>query len=133
MKYRVTRTGGFVDFTSLQAAQAYATEVNGFVSEVQDATQLQISEQFVRKRIKEAKQFGDQLIEEYGVRNVMSGKTTEQIRHIINKLSSMQLMLMSGSLYTALAQLDLVVPDNVVTQDDINYFRKRIKDYLGMP
>lgn len=133
MKYRVATSGGHVDFTSLTQAHTFATEVNSFVTEVPDMTSTQQTEALVRSRIRAAKQFGDSLVEEYGVRNVMGGKTTEQIRHIINKLAPMQLMLMSGSLYTALAQLDLVVPDAIVTQDDINYFRKRIKDYLGMP
>lgn len=133
MKYRVSTPGGHVDFVSLSTAQAYATEVNSFVAEVASPTSTQNAEALIRSRIRAARLFGETLMEDYGVRNVMSGKTTEQIRHIINKMAPMQLMLLSGSLYTALAQLDLVVPDTIVTQDDINYFRKRLKDYLGMP
>lgn len=133
MRYRVVAQGGHVDFQTLQSAQTYATEIGSFVTEVPSPSSTQATEAMIRSRIRAAKQFGEQLIEEYGIRNVMSGKNTEQIRHIINKLAPMQLMLMSGSLYTALAQLDLVVPDTIVTQDDINYFRKRIKEYLGMP
>ena len=86
----------------------------------------------VKGRILSAMDFGKDLIATYGTQNVLAGRTSSDIRTLILKLQTLQLLLMSGSLYSALAELQNIQPDSLVTQQDLDTFASRIRAYLGI-
>lgn len=79
-----------------------------------------------------AMDFGKYLMVQYAVENVMSGKTTDEIKQISNKLYKVQALLTSGSLYAALDEMQKVTPDSLVTQDIINKYVLQIRKYLSV-
>ena len=87
----------------------------------------------IGQKIKNAMDFGTQLMVEYGTKNVMRGYNVEQTRTVANELSELQSLLLSGSLYCARQVLIDVVPDNLVTQEDKDEFLAKLNAYLGMP
>ena len=86
----------------------------------------------VEARISAAMDFGKSLIIEFSARNVLNGITTDQVRELSTDLALLQQLLQSGSLYTALDEIESLTPKGILTQDDINYFRDKIKTFLGI-
>lgn len=86
----------------------------------------------VAARIKVAMAFGQNLMAEYGAQNVVSGKTTAQVIAIANKLANLQQLLLSGSLYAALEEIENIATDDLVTLATKNEFRAKIRKFLGL-
>lgn len=86
----------------------------------------------VEKAVSKAMGFGKNLMIEYAAVNVLSGKTTAEVKTISDKLVDLQRLLDSGSLYVALEEMDNVVPDTLVTQATIDDFKAKISTYLGV-
>lgn len=86
----------------------------------------------VNSRIRAAMEFGKQLMVEYGTKNVLAGYTTAQILAIADKLSKLQSLLLSGSVYAALEEINALVPDANVTQESIDEFKAKVKNFLGI-
>ena len=86
----------------------------------------------VSAKIQAAMSFGKRIIIEYATQNVLAGKTTEQITAIVIKLAPLQDLISAGSLYSALAFLSTVTPDDNISQSDIDTFTAKIKTYLGI-
>jgi hypothetical protein len=86
----------------------------------------------IANRIRGAMDFGKTLMVDYGTSNVLAGKTVSQIRAISIKLSEIQTLLLSGSLYCAHATISDMVPDESVTQADKDSFLARLEAYLGI-
>jgi hypothetical protein len=83
-------------------------------------------------KVRAAKAFADEITTEYAVDNTLSGKTSAEIRQIVTRLSIVLQLIQTGSLKTALIELDSVPIDNVITQSDIDKFKSRLKTYLGI-
>jgi hypothetical protein len=90
------------------------------------------AQKIVATRIKAAMDFGRNLMAEYGAQNVVSGKTTAQVTQIATKLSTLQALLLSGSLYAALDEIDLITSDALVTDQVKAEFKAKIRKYLGI-
>lgn len=118
-------TKEFMEYKSqLQPAyNAWLRSVNGMP---------QTPEEKVKDRILAAMNFGRELIAEYGSQNVLRGLSVQEIKLISLKLSGVQALLLSGSLYAALDEMDHIETDNLVTQESINYFKSKIRSYLGI-
>lgn len=86
----------------------------------------------VQNRIQAAMEFGKSIIIEFGATNVLSNKTTSEIAAITDRLSKVQLLLLSGSLYTAIDEITDAPVDEVLTQQTKDYFLNKIKKYLGI-
>lgn len=63
---------------------------------------------------------------EYGTRNVMTGKTQEQVALIMTKMSKVQQLVLGGALHTALLELDNVEVDGILI-DSTNMTFLKIK------
>jgi hypothetical protein len=83
--------------------------------------------------ISNAIDFGKQLIIEFGIENILLGVTTTQIKVMLVQLEKVLSLLMSGALYTAIEELEIIIPDLVLTQQRINYYNNRIRTYVGLP
>lgn len=88
--------------------------------------------QKVAARIMGAMDFGKKLMVDYGTTNVLRGYTMDQVRAISAKLSEVQTLLLSGSLYCAKQAITDMTPDENVTQSDKDIFLAKINAYLGL-
>lgn len=79
-----------------------------------------------------AMEFGMGLIADFGARNVVAGLNEAEVAGIAAKLSSVQALLMSGSLKTAKLAIAAVTPDAYITQAVKDEFTDRINLYLGI-
>jgi hypothetical protein len=87
----------------------------------------------VAKSITAAMNFGRGLMAEFGAANVLKRLTPAQVAGVAQKLLNVQLLLMSGSLYTAISAMNAIVPDAVLTAEVIKVYRNKIEEYLGVP
>lgn len=88
---------------------------------------------YLTDKVKGAITFGNSLIVDYAVQNIMAGKQTSEVKEILLRLTTLMSMLKSGSLYTALEELDHIQADSLITQATIDQFKGKIRSYLGMP
>jgi hypothetical protein len=77
--------------------------------------------------------FGRRLIAEFGASNVIAGLTPAQISSVAARAVNVQLLLMSGSLYTAIAAMNAIQTDAILTPALLKKYRNKIEDYLGVP
>lgn len=89
-------------------------------------------EKKIQSRISSAMDFGKQIMVEFAAQNVMRGITIDQVNKITNKFAHIQLLLLNGSLYSALQEIQNLKPDDWVRQQDIDTFVKKIKTFLGI-
>lgn len=87
----------------------------------------------VADRIRSAMDFGKTIMIEYATSNVLAGLTTSEVQEIIQRTMNLQLALNSGALYVAIEELNLLVPDALITEQKITEFRNKIESYLGLP
>lgn len=92
-----------------------------------------ILEQNMQARVTAAMQFGQKFMIEFATENIMLGLTVEQIAEMLIKYGHIQSMMLSGSLYTALAAVQAVEPDNLITQERKDRCIKKLKTFLGIP
>jgi hypothetical protein len=86
----------------------------------------------IASRIRGAMDYGKNLMVDYGTKNVLAGKTVDQIRLISTKLGEIQTLLLSGSLYCAYQAISQTTPDENVTQADKDDFLAKLGAYLGI-
>lgn len=109
--------------------QEHLSEYNTWKSSV-DAPEN--TKKYIKSLIFKAQEFGIDLMAEYGAENILSGKTIAQIAAIASKMKDVQLLLQSGSLYTAEQVMGTVEPDPNISEDTIKTYRNKIRSYLGM-
>jgi hypothetical protein len=90
------------------------------------------AQKYIATRITAAMDFGKKLMAEYGASNVYSGKTIAEVKAIAAKLSTLQALLLSGSLYVALEEIDSITSDTLVTDQVKAEFKAKIRKYLGI-
>jgi hypothetical protein len=98
-----------------------------FISGQVDLVAIQVT------KIKQAMTFGHNLIAEFGAGNVIAQLTPIQVAGVAQKLLNVQLLLLSGSLYTAIAALQGLVPDAILTTAVIKNYTNQIQTYLEIP
>jgi hypothetical protein len=89
------------------------------------------AEAAISAAIEKAMDYGKIMIRDYGTRNVLAGKTDEQIDANLTELSGILSALTSGSLKSAKRQGEAFVATDNVSQEDIDWFLNRINEYLG--
>ena|SRR6185436_10510265 len=85
---------------------------------------------YVESRIRAAADFGHAIMVEFAARNVLKGISLTEVKRLTQQLGAIQLMLMNGSLYTALDEIQKLTPQGSLTQKDINYFSNKIRNFL---
>jgi hypothetical protein len=116
-------------FTTLALTEA---EVVTLDSAVSAHTTLDMPT-IVKNKILAAMDFGRSVMAEYGSSNVLAGLTLEQIQYVMAATAKVQAALNGGSLYVALAEIELVTTDEVIiTVEKITIFRNKLQDYLGI-
>jgi hypothetical protein len=88
----------------------------------------------VATKIIAARDFGMNLIAQYGAQNVLSGYNVSQIQDIMNRTAKAQNALNTGSLYVAITELNSIETDSsIITTAKVTAFRNLIEDYLQIP
>jgi hypothetical protein len=82
-------------------------------------------------KIMRVQDFGRRMMAEYGAFNVLSGMNTAQVLQVASKLQTLQLLLMSGSLYAALTELDAIETDALITQQVKDAFKQKLLDFAA--
>lgn len=108
------------------------TDVTTLNTVVINHTTAPISSDYVRNKIVAARNFGQYLLDEVATDNVLLNITTDQVASLIIKYSSIMAMLQSGSLYTALGAMQIIEPDDIMTQARKDKYINEIKVYLGI-
>jgi hypothetical protein len=85
----------------------------------------------VSGKILKAREFGTNLIVEFGTRNILAGLTTEQISSMMALLNPVISALVTGSLNVAVAEIDKVTPDAILTAELIAEYRAKIVAFLA--
>lgn len=89
----------------------------------------------VDSAILSASEFGLKLIRDFGARNVLAGKTDEEIDAIIDDnadILKIGIGLLSGSLKYTKRKVTAMTPDGVgITTDDKTWILDQLNDYLG--
>lgn len=83
-------------------------------------------------KIGEAMEFGRSLIQRFAARNIARGITKAEVKTMIQNMHILTLMLLTGSLHTALEELEEMEPSDLVPRSEIDYFIDEIKGYLGV-
>jgi hypothetical protein len=86
----------------------------------------------IKAAILGAMKFGQDLMADYGVKNVLRNYNTAQTRQISADLTIIQTLLLSGSLYSALEEILAFAPTNLILEEDIAEFATKIRNYLGI-
>ena len=91
-------------------------------------------EMAVTNAIVVASKFGQQLILDFGIRNVLAGKSETEIDNIMEhaKMSKIAVALQSGSLKYAKRQLETINTFSGLTQEDIDWMLAKINNHLGV-
>lgn len=90
-------------------------------------------DQIVNDKIAAAKRFGGLLLNEVSTDNVLMGATTAQVENLIEVHKNIIIMLMSGSLLTALQAVETLEPDELLTEERLKKYASKIRVYLGIP
>lgn len=87
-----------------------------------------------RNAVAEAMTFGRSVIIDCGAFNAVRNLTSIQIKDITTKTQCVITALLTGSLYVALDELELVSTDaTILTADWVTQIRNSIQDYLEIP
>ena len=86
----------------------------------------------IAARISGAMEFGKTLMVEYGTKNVLRGRTEDEVIVISSFFKDVQDLLLNGSLYSALKIISLMEPTDLVLREDLDFFINKIKGYLGL-
>lgn len=88
----------------------------------------------IQRRLDEAKKFGQMIIDDVTTENIYNQYTSMEVAYIANKLSKIQMLLLSGSLYLALAELEAMQEEPpLLTKARIDRYIYRIRNFLGLP
>lgn len=115
-----------IDSNTLTGSQV--ATLDGVVAAHADDPTLLVYE----KAVDDAIEFGEDLIKEYGLKNIMRGYTATQIVTVANDLSLITNLLRSGAIETAKSQILAFVPTAEVVQADKDEFLTKIDAYLGV-
>ena len=126
---------GYMVMSEIEYKQYIHTHQNEYnVWQQNQKNKLQIIQAQVKNKILNAMKFGEDLIANYCVENVMRGLSVAQIQDIMIRTQQIQTDLYAGSLYVALDDISKINPDPIlIRQSTLDNFRHQIQDYLGMP
>lgn len=124
------------DTLDIYTSPSLTAEELGFVTEkVQNHDKNQLDpKEYVTNVIYSASDYGAEIIRQLGVRNLLSGKTDDQIDSFLEnpEVLKIGMALISGSLKYAKRKLQNLEPSNGITQDDIDWCIAKIDAFLGV-
>ena len=86
----------------------------------------------IKSAIFSAMDFSKDLLADIGARLVIKGYDSAQIEQYFTDTGNLLNLLQSGALYTALTRLGAMTPTAVVPQEDLDFMKQRIENYLGI-
>ena len=88
----------------------------------------------IQKRLDEAKKFGQTIIDDVATENIYNQYTSMEVTYIAQRLAKIQMLLMSGSLYSALAELESLQEEPpLLSRARIDRYVYKIRIFLGLP
>ena len=85
-----------------------------------------------KMRVQAAMDLGKQILIEFAATNIVRGINIAQVKELTTQFGNIQLLLMSGSLYSALDEIQKLTPNALISQADKDYFSKKIMIFLGI-
>lgn len=85
----------------------------------------------VKQRIRDARNYGQDFIDEFGARNVVEGKTPQEMAAMAKKLAPIQSLMQSGSLKLALAAINALEADTLITVDMKKHWKEKLEAFLN--
>lgn len=86
----------------------------------------------IKSAIFSAMDFSKDLLADIGARLVVKGYDSAQVEQYFTDTGNLLNLLQSGALYTALTRLGAMTPTAVVPQEDLDFMKQRIENYLGI-
>lgn len=83
-------------------------------------------------KIQAAMDFGKQVLIEFAANNVVRGINVAEVKQLTAQFGMIQLLLLNGSLYSALEEIQKLQPNALISQADIAYYSNKIMDFLGI-
>ncbi len=75
--------------------------------------------------------FGMSVVAQFGAANRLAGLTTAQVMQVAQQLAPIQSLLLSGSIATALAAIQSLTPNAIITQTAISNYSQLLQNYLN--
>ena len=75
--------------------------------------------------------FGMSVVAQFGAANRLAGLTTAQVVQVAQQLAPIQSLLLSGSIATALAAIQSLTPNAIITQAAISNYSQLLQNYLN--
>ena len=130
-------------------SKVYCTAISGYEKKLSGHKILQInevkkSERLVKEAVEKSEskalasqmkmlKYGQELIALIGIRNkTKTGLTSTQVLSMVNTYAPIQSLLLSGSLETALIQINSIAVSAEITQEDKDYIISKVNYYLGL-
>ena len=75
--------------------------------------------------------FGMSIIAQFGAANRIANLSPAEVAQVAEQLATVQALLISGSIDTALTVIQSLTPSTLITQDTINYYAQQLQNYLN--
>jgi hypothetical protein len=87
--------------------------------------------QVVFNQVSKDVSFGMGIIAQFGAANRIANLSTANVIQIAEQLATIQALLSSGSIETALTAIQALTPSTLLTQTTITYFAQQLQNYLS--
>ena len=132
-KETINQDGIRIAFKGEQHTQEEADQILAdYLADKDNLDAAQSARMKIRAAIKDGKKFGEKLMIEFGVRNVMAGKDDADIDQAILDTIAIFVAINSGSLKPARRLAQALTASAAVTQGDIDWFVAEIDKKLGV-
>lgn len=131
----VTNDAGIEVIEKVAFEQADIDAVNGYYNALTEQGEIAkttpTTQQVITQKILARIEWGQTLMASFGAQNILAGYTTTQVTQIAQQLAPLQALVLSGSLETAIAFMNSLTPNALITQQTITSFVAQIHDYLA--
>lgn len=121
-----------LDLNEGPVKEAYIDEAKAALKQAQEQADKQ--QEALKSIVKKARQFGQDLMDEFATENILLGITQEgKTEEVLTKMSSIILSLQSGSLYVAIDQIKKFQgkDEKYLTDPRLLAFLNKIENYVG--
>ena len=105
-------------------------ELESIIYSIDDNHDLTIRKRLIKSTIKKKMLFGEEFINQFSAMNHANGKTTDQILGLLSKYPSLPTLCLTGSIESLQVIMETIVPDEYITEDELNEFKRRVDIFL---
>ncbi len=105
-------------------------ELANLMNDIDDNYDLVVRQKIQNGIIKDKMNFGKQFISMFAANNEYQDKTSEQVGLMLTKYPSLIMCCLTGSIESLYYIVSTIEPDEAITQEEINEFKKRLEIFL---